>query len=101
MNKHHAKRASAEFVAEPSGSLYEHSKKRLLAKVGLFAGLLASAAVASTARPVAASTRPDELGLARTSHPLEYVGITSNRIWVPNLQDARQAAQDIAATNAN
>ncbi|HET7528987.1 MAG TPA: hypothetical protein VFJ84_02035 [Candidatus Saccharimonadales bacterium] len=74
-------------------------RKQLLAKVGLSLGVMAAALTAATARPNKAQASPSEAAAA--AHPLEYVGITSNRIWVPDLNQARQAAHDIADTNAN
>jgi hypothetical protein len=88
-------------TAWSGAALLELPKKRLFAKVGLGAGILATALTAGTAKPnnVYAQSRASET--ARTSHPLDYVGVTSNRIWVTDLDEARQAAHDIAATNAN
>lgn len=76
-------------------------KKELLAKAGLSLGVLAAALTASIARPNKADANPSSITSPRISHPLEDIGVTSNRIWVPDLNQARQAAQAIAATNAN
>src|SRR5437868_3915871 len=76
-------------------------KNRRLAKAGLIAGALAAAVTATTAKPNRAAARPSLDDVSRASHPLEYVGVTSNRIWVPDLNQARAAAGDIAALNAD
>lgn len=87
-------------VVPNSHAFFSEARRNLLIKAGLALGVLASAAAAATAHPNKAmgDTRSAEAPLA--AHPLDYVGIASNRIWVPDLDKARQAAQDIAATNA-
>jgi hypothetical protein len=89
-------------AAQEAAIIREAPKKRgLIAKVGLATGVLAAAATAATAKPNNAYARADVPLGARVSHPLDYVGFTSNRIWVPRLDDALRAAKNIAATNAN
>lgn len=88
-------------VEPVSTSHPERRRSGLLAKAVVFAGGLAVAATAATAKPNKADATPLGLSSPQISHQLEYVGVTSNRIWVPDLNQARKAAQDIAAANAN
>lgn len=92
---------SIETGPQPAAGSFEHSKRKLLAKAGAVIGALSLAATMVPFKSETAQARSNYTNGPRTTHPLEYVGVTSDQIWVPNLAEAQQAAQEIAATGAN
>src|SRR5579862_1668051 len=77
------------------------SKNGLLRRVGAAAGALILAASLSPFGPETALGQSNNRVGGKAYHPLEYVGVTSDQIWVPNFSQALQAAQQIAETGAN
>jgi len=81
--------------------LFERLRLERIGRLAAYAGVIGTAVLAAGVAAKSASSHPDALGAAKISHPLDYVGVTSNRIWVPDRQEAVEAAQEIADTGAN